>query len=131
MDAPGSPALEGALDEAPPVRTGGRSPLLTPAQREFVRARQDFVDALPVAAAVICLDAEGEAFVDLSNERFRDLAGSDALAADGGSFIAVSGIIARAVDFLRGSDRVRQFDASDGLPVGARVFAIRLARLEA
>src|SRR4051794_1863018 len=130
MDAPLSPALEGAQDDAPPARTGGRSPLFTPEEREVARARQDFVDALPVAAAIICLDAGDEAFVDLSNERFRALAGPDGLGGEG-SFIAASGIGPKILAFLRGGESVCQFDASDGLPVGGRIFAVRLARLQA
>jgi diguanylate cyclase (GGDEF)-like protein len=131
MDAPGSPALEGAVDEAPAVRTGGRSRLLTSEQREFVRAREDFIGALPVAAAVISLEPDGAPRVDVSNERFRELAGPDGFTAEGGSFIAASGLVPRTLAFLQGSESVRQFDASDGLPVGARVFQVRLARLEA
>src|SRR3954449_8448791 len=130
MDAPHSAALEGAPDDAPPVRAGGRRPLLTPEESEFVRAREDLVDALPVAAAIICLGPDDEAFVDLSNERFRALAGPDGLAGgDGSSFVALSGIVPKILAFLRGGERVCEFDAGDGRPVGGRIFAVRLVRM--
>src|SRR6185437_6753773 len=123
MDAPLSPALEGVQDDAPPECTGGRSPFLTPGEREFADARQDFIDALPVAAAIVCLDGDNEAFVDLSNERFRALAGTDGLAS-AGSFIAASGIAPKILTFIRGGTNVSQFDATDGLPAGGRIFAV-------
>src|SRR4051794_7199293 len=117
MDAAASPMRDETLDDSPPARAGGREGLWTAEEREFARDRQDFLDALPVAAAVVCLDDKGEMFVDLSNERFRELAGPDGLDESGAkdvSFIAASGIAPRIRAFLNGEEQISQFDAADG-----------------
>jgi diguanylate cyclase (GGDEF)-like protein len=134
MDAAASPMREETLDDSLPARAGGHEGLLTAEEREFARARQDFLDALPVAAAVVRLDDDGEMRVDLSNEKYRELAGPNGLGegeAEDLSFIAASGIAARIRAFLSGEEEIGQFDAADGLPVGGRIFAVRLVRFRA
>jgi diguanylate cyclase (GGDEF)-like protein len=135
MDAAASPLRGEALDDVPPARAAGRAPPLTPAEREFDRARQDFLDALPVAAAVVCLGEDGAAHVDLANQKFRELAGPNGLDVGPGSdetcFLAASRIGDRIGAFVRGDERICQFEATDDLPVGSRIFAVRLVRLQA
>lgn len=133
MDAPLSPALDGALDDAPSAAAGGRPHLLSRELREIGQAaRQDFVDALPIAAAILCLDEAGEASVDLSNARFRALAGPGVrFDGEGDLFIAASGIGPKILAFLRSGDCLCQFDAGDGRAVGGQIFAVRLVRLQA
>ncbi|HEX5181780.1 MAG TPA: bifunctional diguanylate cyclase/phosphodiesterase [Allosphingosinicella sp.] len=108
----------------------GRRRSLTPQEREFNRARQDFLDALPVAAAVIRLGEDGEPLVDLTNESFRALGGPGTFDAEKG-FLAASGIVPRVRAFLLGEEMACQFEASDGLPAGGRSFAVRMVRLPA
>ncbi|MEA3004293.1 MAG: hypothetical protein QOH81_3081 [Sphingomonadales bacterium] len=135
MDAAASPARRKTLDQAPPAHAARRAAALTPAEREFARARQDFLDALPVAASVVSLGEDGEPFVDLANERFRELAGPHGIADRGHGekipFLAASGIVPRIRSFLGSEGKVCQFDATDGLPVGGRIFAVRLVRFHA
>jgi diguanylate cyclase (GGDEF)-like protein len=96
-------------------------------------AGQDYLDALPIAAAVIGLPPGGPARIERANDHFRTLSGfderlRDPLVADvpllSGGEIGTS-----LQDFLAGEDRVQQFESSDGETVGARHFLVRLARL--
>src|SRR5215212_7520053 len=50
-------------------------PRLSRAEKEFADARQDYLEALPIAAFVACLDEQGRSFVDIANDRFREVAG--------------------------------------------------------
>lgn len=131
MDAAASPLRGEALDDSP-AAIGGRKARLSPQEREFDRARQDFVDALPVAAAVICLGDDGTPFVDLANDAFRDLIGPGGIdEADEGAFLSLSRIGSRIRAFLRSEQQVCQFDATDGQPAGGRIFSIRMVRFRA
>jgi diguanylate cyclase (GGDEF)-like protein len=98
---------------------------LTPRESEFARARQDFLDALPVAAAVFCLREDGGTDVQLANAQYERLAD----AGDGPSFIHACAIPPRIAAFLTGGEAEARFEASDSLAIGARVFAVRLTRL--
>jgi len=97
----------------------------SPGIAEFVHARQDFVDALPVAAAIHSLEPDGATDVQIANSDYRRLA-------EGGptiSFIEASGIEARVAAFLRDGELEARFEVTDGQAVGGRVFAARLTRL--
>ncbi|HEX4737629.1 MAG TPA: bifunctional diguanylate cyclase/phosphodiesterase [Allosphingosinicella sp.] len=120
-----------ALDDVLPVRAGRRKPLLSPQEREFDRARQDFVDALPVAAAVIRLGDGGEPVVDLANDGFRELVGPAGLEESESAFLAASEIGPRIRSFLLSEETICQFDATDGKPAGGRIFSVRLVRFHA
>jgi len=101
------------------------SPPANPGIAEFVHARQDFVDALPVAAAILSLEPGGATVVQIANSDYRRLA-------EGGpriSFIEASGIEARVAAFLRDGETEARFEVTDGEAVGGRVFAARLTRL--
>ena len=98
------------------------------------RARQDYLDALPIAAAVICVSCDGEAYIDMANENFRQLTDWNGYEGKWVSQIAFleEGPIGGALDaFLAGEEKARQFETSDGKPIAARHFTVRLARLKA
>ena len=97
--------------------------------------RQDYLDALPIAAAVFRLDAAGSLWVDLANELFTSLADHDP-APEGwlcqdNPFLGESGLGETIGQFLTDGEPSLQFESNDGRLVGARHFLIRLARLRA
>ena len=96
------------------------------------QGRQDYLDALPIAAAILQRGPGGWSYVDLANPLFAELAGGPpepATALAGVAFLARSGIAARAEAFLAGGEATLEFDISDGDAVAQRHFSIRLARL--
>lgn len=99
---------------------------LTPRESEFARARQDFLDALPVAAAVFCLRPDGGTDVQLANAQYERLSG----AGEGASFIESCAILPRIAAFLGDGEAEERFEASESAAVGGRVFAVRLTRLK-
>jgi diguanylate cyclase (GGDEF)-like protein len=106
---------------------------LTPDEEEFARARQDYLEALPIAAFVVAEGIDAEPFIDVANDRFRDLIAPDG-AGPGAPigaipFLCESGIGPAIAAFLRGSEQVRELECGDGKPVGGRHFEIRFARL--
>jgi diguanylate cyclase (GGDEF)-like protein len=111
-------------------RAAGAAESLTPLEREFALARQDFLEALPIAACVVAECEDGDPFIDIANDRFRDLAetGTPApLAAI--PFLAESRVGPAIAAFLRSGEEIRAFETDDGKPVGGRHFEVRLARL--
>ena len=99
------------------------------------RVRQDYLDALPIAAAVLRLDESGRASVSLANDNFRSLAAwreeTDGCRADEIGFLKSSGLGSTIAEFLNADEQVRQFESSDGSAVGGRHFIVRIARLRA
>jgi diguanylate cyclase (GGDEF)-like protein len=97
--------------------------------------RQDYLDALPIAAAVLRLADEGRTAIDLANDNFRILAGwneeAEGRCADDIPFLGASGLAGAIAEFLAAGELVRQFDCGDGRAVGGRHFIVRLARLRA
>jgi diguanylate cyclase (GGDEF)-like protein len=93
--------------------------------------RQRYVDALPIAAAILTV-ADG-AFIECANNLFRLLADWDER--QSGRRIAEvpmlrSGPIgARLAAFLQGNDSELQFDTTDGRAIAGRHFTVRFARL--
>jgi diguanylate cyclase (GGDEF)-like protein len=104
-------------------------PSLTRSEAVYAQARQDFLEALPIAAAVVQRGPGGGIAVQAANQLFLPLArpGAEGRA----SFLEASGCAARIADFLATRDRSADFVASDGLAVGGRTFSVRLVRLEA
>jgi diguanylate cyclase (GGDEF)-like protein len=98
----------------------------------IVRAgRQAFLEALPIAAALLRQSEEGDIAIDLANARFVELVGgpcTDRKATDL-PFLEASGVAARAEAFLPGADAALEFDILVGSEVGGRHFAVRLTRL--
>ncbi|HEX2763334.1 MAG TPA: bifunctional diguanylate cyclase/phosphodiesterase [Allosphingosinicella sp.] len=99
----------------------------------FVRARQDFLDALPIPAFVATCDPAGVVRVDSANQAFSMLAGAEGLAAtvavDEIPFLRENGISPRVASFLLGDERGREFETTHGDGPGQRVFDVRIGRL--
>jgi diguanylate cyclase (GGDEF)-like protein len=106
---------------------------LTPAEQEFADARQDYLEALPIPAFIVCLDEDDRLYVDLANCAFRELAGwserRNGKWIEDIAFLATTGIGPAVAAFLRGAEPVRQFESNDGSPVGGRHFEVRIGRL--
>jgi len=100
------------------------------ADRIVQQGRQDYLDALPIPAAVLQRGSAGWSWIDLANPPFTALAGAAGrrpLAE--APFLAATGIAARAETFLAGIDATAEFEASHGDAVALRHFTVRLARL--
>jgi diguanylate cyclase (GGDEF)-like protein len=97
-------------------------------------ARQDYLDALPIGAAIVCVSEAGDAYIDMANEPFRRLAGWDERLEgrwiDQVPFLKTGLIGESLAEFLGGKDEARQFDGDDGRGVAGRHFTVRLARLK-
>ena len=96
-------------------------------------AHQEYLDALPIAAAVLSVSPAGFAHVERANDHFRSLASWDErLKASSVAEIELlgRGVIGQALaDFLQSEEDVQQFEGGDGRSVGGRHFIVRLARL--
>jgi len=99
-------------------------------------ARQDYLDALPIAAAVVVEGLDGDdPTVVVANEPF-DLLNSISISGflanndDAGALIEREPLRSRVRAFLAAQDKATQFDWHDGGGVGGRHFIVRLARLE-
>jgi diguanylate cyclase (GGDEF)-like protein len=132
--------MEAAASRAPKRPSRGRraapartSRALTAAEREFAEARQDYLDALPIPAFVVAEAEDARLVIELANDRFRELTASDEAAVgtpiDTVPFLKESRIGPAVAAFLRGGERTRQFDGTDGKPVGGRHFEVRIGRL--
>jgi diguanylate cyclase (GGDEF)-like protein len=110
----------------------GAAVSLTAEEAEFDRARQDYLEALPIAAFVVAQGEEAGPFVDVANDRFRGLAGEFAPGTpiDSIPFLTESTLGPAIAAFLGGLERVRTFECGDGKPVGGRHFEIRFGRLD-
>jgi diguanylate cyclase (GGDEF)-like protein len=101
-------------------------------ERLLGAGRQDYLDALPIAAAILC-DEPGGAIVDCANEHFRQIAEWDERLGDRRipriRLLSGGTIGARLSKFLGGSEPAHQFDASDGRSIAGRHFTVRFARL--
>ncbi len=100
---------------------------------ERAGAQQEYMDALPIAAAVIGAGMSSPARIERANELFRAVSRYDerlrsGLVAD--VALLSRGPIADALhDFLTGDEPVHQFEGSDGQAIAPRHFVVRLARL--
>jgi diguanylate cyclase (GGDEF)-like protein len=111
----------------------GPAPSLAEIRRLMVGARQAYLDALPVAAAIFRLDEERGPRVDSANDAFRSLtacgADVDGLELETIPFLRTCDVTTHAEAFLRGSEQMVEFEATDGQEVGGRHFAIRMSKL--
>ncbi|HEY0626621.1 MAG TPA: EAL domain-containing protein [Allosphingosinicella sp.] len=96
-------------------------------------ARKDYIDALPVAAAILCQDENGRSYVDLANSVFEDTAGwkaaSDKPWVDSIGFFSETGISRALEDFLDRGERAYQFEGHDGRSINGRYYTVRLSKL--
>jgi diguanylate cyclase (GGDEF)-like protein len=101
---------------------------VTASEAVFAKARQDFLDALPIAAAVVHRAEDGSISTQATNPLFAPLARAPETGA--ASFLQTSGCADRIRAFLAGREHALEFDATDGLAVGGRTFSVRLVRLK-
>ena len=102
-------------------------------ERLLSETRQGYLDALPIAAAIITIGDE-ETFVECANEHFRSIAEWDERLGDRRLAhvpLLNSGPIAtRLASFLKSSDPAYQFDTADGRSISGRHFTVRFSRLK-
>ncbi|HEY6917402.1 MAG TPA: bifunctional diguanylate cyclase/phosphodiesterase [Allosphingosinicella sp.] len=120
----------------PPLPGGGggvTSHRLLPRDPVLEHARQEYLDALPIAAAVICSNAPGDIWIDKANQQFRRIAalpeGGIDLPVEQSGFLDLCGVGPRVLAFVPGEESSLQFECSDGQEVGGRHFSVRIARL--
>ena len=94
--------------------------------------RQGYLDALPVAAAIITAD-DDKPFIECANDHFRFLAEWDERLGDRHidrvPMLRSGPIGTRLATFLGGSENAHQFETADGRSIGGRHFTVRFARL--
>jgi diguanylate cyclase (GGDEF)-like protein len=128
-----SPRGRKTSPDDPAGSAGAGAPRLPMAEEIIERARQDYLDALPIAAAVICTSAAGDPYIDMANEPFRqitDWGGHQGKWVSQVPFLAAGAIGEALAEFLRAEDKARQFEGSDGQAIGGRHFTVRLSRLK-
>ncbi|WP_315723804.1 putative bifunctional diguanylate cyclase/phosphodiesterase [Sphingosinicella rhizophila] len=121
------PAKVAPADPHEPLR------LLATPHDDLDMARGDCLDALPIAAAVVRLDAKGKAHIELANKQFLTLVGempraTDKLVEDV-DFLRASGLGRAITNFLLGEEQALQFQGDDGHVVGGRHFEVGFGRL--
>jgi diguanylate cyclase (GGDEF)-like protein len=99
----------------------------------IARARQAYLDALPIAGAIAILDPAGP-YVECANEHFRHFADHDERIGDRRlsdiRLLNEGEIGQRLAQFIGGDEAAHQFEATDGLRISGRHFIVRLARLQ-
>ena len=131
--------MQGAKTGVRGKQTAGRSPPpggLPPGvepqlQHVLEMVRQRYLDALPIAAAIITI--ADDSFIDCANDQFRLLAEWDERLGERRiaqvPLLRSGPIGVRLNAFLKKSDPAFQFDTADGRPIGGRHFTVRFARL--
>jgi diguanylate cyclase (GGDEF)-like protein len=130
MQAAKSRRGKSAAGEIPPP--GGVPAELAPRFHEVLETvRQRYLDALPIASAILTV-AE-ESFIECSNDPFRLMADWDERLGERRisqvPMLSSGPIGARLGAFLAGNEAAVQFDTGDGRSVGGRHFTVRFARL--
>src|SRR5262245_22299344 len=120
-------------------KTGGRSPpggvlpkgVEPQLQTVLETVRQRYLDALPIAAAIITI--ADDSYVDCANDQFRLLAEWDERLGERRiaqvPMLRSGPIGVRLTAFLKKDDPAFQFDTADGRSIGGRHFTVRFARL--
>lgn len=115
------------------VVRGGQAPrALLPGEELIENARQDYLDALPIAGAVICVSTAGDPYIDMANSQFSHLTNWNSYEGKWVSqidFLREAGIVRAMEAFLHGDEKVLDFEAHEDHGLGSRHFSVRLARL--
>lgn len=102
-------------------------------EQAIAAARQDYLDALPIAAAILCDGPRGPG-LECANENFRRAADHDERLGERGidriALLSDSPIGEVLVRFLAGREPAHQFESHDGRAIGGRHFIVRFARLK-
>ena len=95
--------------------------------------RQGYLDALPIAAAIITVDG-GAPWIECANDHFRFIAEWDERLGDRHvhqvPLLRSGPVGTRLSAFLTGNEAAHQFDTADGRSIGGRHFTVRFARLK-
>ena len=95
--------------------------------------RRDYLDALPIAAAIFRVEGQGDVTIADANDAFRMLARwdgeRDGHGVNDNEFLDESGIGIAVESFLAGSETIREFEGTDGQKVGGRFYVVRIAAL--
>ncbi len=93
--------------------------------------RQRYLDALPIAAAIVTISEDS--FIDCANDQFRFLAEWDERLGERRiaqvPLLRSGPIGAKLTAFLKRDDPAFQFDTADGRSIAGRHFTVRFARL--
>ncbi|HEX6375517.1 MAG TPA: bifunctional diguanylate cyclase/phosphodiesterase [Allosphingosinicella sp.] len=119
-----------AAGEPPPQ--GGVPPELAPQFHQVLETvRQRYLDALPIAAAILTIG--DDTFIECANDPFRFLADWDERLRERSiakvPMLRSGPIGARLIAFLKGNETAFQFDTTDGRSIAGRHFTVRFARL--
>ncbi|HEX8261821.1 MAG TPA: diguanylate cyclase [Allosphingosinicella sp.] len=119
-----------AAGRCPPQ--GGVPPELAPQfQQVLETVRQRYVDALPIAAAILTI--ADDSFIECANDPFRRLAEWDERRGErrirAVPLLRSGPIGTRLAAFLESGDAAVQFDTTDGRSIAGRHFTVRFARL--
>lgn len=133
MQVAPSPRRRKAPDVAAAPERVAKGEVVAIAPEEQAGAPQEYLDALPIAAAVVGRTRAGSHEIERGNDHFRGLARCDERI-DNCTIDCIDllkrgpiGIALR--DFLEGTEPVHQFEGGDGEVIGGRHFIVRLARL--
>jgi diguanylate cyclase (GGDEF)-like protein len=100
-------------------------------QNVLEMVRQRYLDALPIAAAIITVN--DDSFIDCANDQFRFLAEWDERLGERRiaqvPMLRSGPVGTRLTAFLKKDDPAFQFDTADGRSIGGRHFTVRFARL--
>jgi diguanylate cyclase (GGDEF)-like protein len=134
MQAAPSPRRKKPLPGAvAPIRAAPEPDQVVLTRDDLDGARQEYLDGLPIAAAVVQVDAAGTIEVERANEIFHELTPCGARVTDRTleQFdCSTGGAIGKMLrQFIDSGEPVCQFESSDGQLVGGRHFTVRLARL--
>ena len=116
-----------------PARADAAAAAAPEVDRMLGAARQGYLDALPIAAAMITV-ADGPLTIECANDHFRNIAEWDERLGDRRvdhvPILRAGPIGTRLEAFLSSEDPAYQFDTSDGRSLAGRHFTVRFARLQ-
>jgi diguanylate cyclase (GGDEF)-like protein len=131
MDAAKTGARRKQTDGKPPPAEGLSEKFAPQLQQVLEAVRQRYLDALPIAAAIITIGEDS--FIDCANDQFRLLAEYDERLGERRisqlPLLRAGPIGTRLTAFLKKDDPAFQFDTADGRAIGGRHFTVRFARL--
>ena len=111
------------------------APVMLPAtyhEEVIDQTRRDYIEALPIAAAVLRRNEAGALFVALANEGFRRIAKLNDECGpliDTVELLRAGPIHDELENFIASEEMAREFAGHDGKVIGGRHFRVRLARL--
>jgi diguanylate cyclase (GGDEF)-like protein len=131
MQAANARSLAKAAAGETPLQDGLPPDLAGPFQALLETVRQRYLDALPIAAAIVTVCEDS--FIDCANDQFRFLAEWDERLGERRiaqvPLLRSGPIGTRLAAFLKKDDPAFQFDTADGRSIGGRHFTVRFARL--